>query len=196
MIICFAAFPRVIDAALITYSSVVQQQNIISMTFWNVKESNKFLCVLKVENEVDSEKNLTRELMIYKEKGQELIQLFNYQTPDSPISVYSLGEYGARLFTAWTGGSSYHFIVFAYVDNKIIKVLDVSSKLMPEFAWDNNGNEIILITHLSWRADSKTGSQIQVPVSTEIYKWSAGRYEMIKKVPWQNRFETLQGIAY
>lgn len=194
MIFCFTTCAYAIDAPQVSSSVVMQNSNVISMSYWNAGESYKLFCVLTVEKETGDDKIPTRELKIYKEIGQKLTRLYNYQTPDSPISMYPLGEFGARFFTAWTGGSSHHFTVFAFVNNNVIKVLDVSSKLMPEFAWDKNGNEIILITHLSWQTDSKTGTQIQIPVSTKIYKWNAVKYEMIKKVPWQKRFETIQSL--
>ncbi len=183
------------EVPIVTYSTIIQKSNLVSISHWNAGKFNSFLCVLTVDKEDNGDRIPTRALKIYKEKEQGLIEVYSYQTPDSPISMYPLGEFGSRFFTAWTVGSSHHFTIFALFNDNIVKVLDFSSKLMPEFAWDKNGNEVILVSHLSWIADKKTGNQIQVPASSEIYKWNTDKYELVSKVPWEKRFDMIQTVA-
>ena len=84
----------------------------------------------------------TSVLTIYKEEGNNLLKIFSFQTPDSILSVYPLGDYNGRLFTTWAGGSAYHFRVFAFVDGQVKQVLDEGSKLAPELMYDDKGRDL------------------------------------------------------
>jgi len=178
-----------------TIPSILQNEGIVSMVHWDAGGSNNdLLCVVTEKRDNADEMMLSRVMTIYKRKGSELIKVYEFLTPDSLLSMYALGESGGRFFTAWVGGSAYHFYVFANINNKIIKVLEMSSKIMPEFAWDKDSNEIILITHLTWVKNKKTSGDIQVPDTTEVFRWDSKKYKMVKTIPWGSRFKWLHGI--
>ena len=55
-----------------------------------------------------------------------LKKLFEDEPGDAFLEMHPLGEQDARLFTAWTGGSAYHFRVLAFVNGQVKQVLEES----------------------------------------------------------------------
>jgi hypothetical protein len=129
----------------------------------------------------------TRVLTIYRENGNNLAKIFSFQTPDSILSVYPLGDYNGRLFTTWAGGSAYHFRVFAFVDGKVKQVLDEGSKLAPELMYDDQGRESVLISE----SVLENGHWTAAGGTTTVYKWNGQGYEKIGTVPWAKRLQCL-----
>lgn len=80
-----------------------------------------------------------RILSIYREEGAKLPKIFNFETPDSFLNMYALGDYNSRLFTTWVEGSVYHLRVWAFVDGQVKQVLDEGAKFAPEFLYDDQG---------------------------------------------------------
>jgi len=126
-------------------------------------------------------------LTIYREDGAKLVRIFKFETPDSVLNVYPLGDYNGRLFTTWVGGSAYHLRVFAFVDGQVKQVLDEGAKIAPEFLYDDQGRESILITEPTmengkWTAKSGT---------TTVFKWNGDSYDKIGAVLWVKRLQCL-----
>ena len=191
-------FPILVHAEKIdatTLLSILQNKEVHFIVPWDADGNNDLLCVLTLKRESAPNTLPTRVMTIYKKKDTQLNEIYEFLTPDFPVNIYQMGESCSRLFTAWTGGSAHHFNVFAYSEGRIVKVLEISSKLMPEFAIDKSGNEIILVTQLAWKENKKTGGKEQVPDSTNIYKWNGKEYMKIKVVPWKSRFEFLRVLA-
>jgi hypothetical protein len=93
--------------------------------------------------------------------------------------MYPLGDFNGRLFTTWVGGSAYHLRVWAFVDGQVKQVLDEGTKMVPEFLYDDQGRESVLITdpvleNGKWTATNGT---------TAVFKWNGERYERIGTVP-------------
>ena len=128
-----------------------------------------------------------RVLTIYRENGNSLAKIFSFETPDSILSAYPLGDYNGRLFTIWVGGSAYHFRVFAFVGGQVKQVLDEGSKLAPEFMYDEQGRESVLISE----SVLENGHWTAANGTTTVYKWDGQGYERIGTVPWAKRLQCL-----
>jgi len=133
----------------------------------------------------------SRVLTIYREDGNNLAKIFSFETPDSILSVYPLGDYNGRLFTTWVGGSAYHFRVFAFVGGQVKQVLDEGSKLAPELLYDDQGRESILISE----PVIENGQWTAANGRTMVYKWDGQGYEKIGTVPWVRRLQCISTEA-
>lgn len=129
----------------------------------------------------------SRVLTIYREDGNNLAKIFGFDTPDSILSVYPLGDYNGRLFTTWAGGSAYHFRVFAFVGGQVKQVLDEGSKLAPELTYDEQGRESVLISD----PVIENGHWTAANGKTTVYKWDGQGYEKIGTVSWAKRLQCL-----
>lgn len=139
----------------------------------------------EVWNQISSTKNgpLTRVFTIYDDG--KLAKVFEFETPDSLLNVYPLGDYNARLFTTWVGGSAYHLRVFAFIDGHVKQVLEEGSKLPPEFFYDEEGRESVLLTD----PVIENGKWTSVNGTTTVFKWNGRSYDRIGKVPWAKRLQ-------
>jgi hypothetical protein len=88
----------------------------------------------------------------------------------------------------WSGGSTYYFRVFAYLNGQVKQVLDEASKLAPEVLYDSEGRESILITEPEIEHKQRTSSN----GITTIFKWNGERYNRSPNIPWKKRFCTFQ----
>ena len=163
-----------------------------SIVNWQADIDLEVVCVLTEKPDSTGNSLPERRLTFYKKDKDRMQKLFEFETVDYPISVYPLTGGGGRLFTTWTGGSAYHFYVFAFVDGKIKQVLESGSKQPTEFLLDKNGNEIILVTQTTRVEDKKTKESIEIPYNTQIFKWNGSKYTLIKTVPWQARLQYVQ----
>jgi len=124
-------------------------------------------------------------LTIYREDGTKLAKVFRFETPDSILNVYPLGDYNGRLFTTWVGGSAYHLRVFAFVDGQVKQVLDEGSKVAPELIYDDQGQESVLVT----APVMENGKWTSTSGTTTVFKWNGHGYDMIGSVPWAKRLQ-------
>jgi hypothetical protein len=129
----------------------------------------------------------TRVLTIYREDGEKLTRIYNFESLDSVLNVYPLGEYNARLFITWVGGSAYHFRVLAFVDGRVKQVLDEGSKLSPEFLYDDQDRESVLITEPTF----ENGKWTATNGTTTVLKWNGQSYDKLGTVPWAKRLQCL-----
>jgi hypothetical protein len=71
--------------------------------------------------------------------------LYRFETEDSILNAYPLGDYDARLFLTWAGGSAYHFRVLAYVGGEVEQVLEAGNLgtdgTFPDFLGGNLGTD-------------------------------------------------------
>ncbi len=132
-----------------------------------------------------------RVLTISRQEGSNLIKIFSFATPDTLLSMYPLGEYNGRLFTAWVAGSAYHLRAWAFVEGQAKLVLDEGTRVLPEFLYDDQGRELILITDPvmhdgKWRTADGT---------TRVFKWNGETYDKIGSVSWMKRLQCLSRDA-
>src|SRR5229473_1629728 len=122
-------------------------ENLLALVRWRVTgNEGHLLCEVTQDTVASGAGSPTRVLTIFREDGTKLAKLFNFETPDSVLSVYPLGDYNGRLFTTWVGGSAYHLRILAFVDGRVKQVLEEGSKLSPEFLYDEQDRESVLIT--------------------------------------------------
>src|ERR1051325_2803069 len=123
------------------------ERNIVAAVQWRVAGKQGHLrCEVGQQASVAKDDGFTRALSIYREHDGTLAKVFTFETPDSLLNVYPLGDYDARLFTTWVGGSAYHVRVFAVVDGQVKEVLEKGTKVAPEVLYDDQGRETVLIT--------------------------------------------------
>ena len=85
---------------------------------------------------------------------------------DQFLSMFVTGESGGRLVTVWMGGSSYHFIVYSYENDKIKRVLETGSKLMISLERRPNRNETLQVYHFDKG----------IAETLETYEWGGDKY--------------------
>jgi hypothetical protein len=167
--------------------SVLPSKDVLSMTRWAVS-SGELTCIVwkRPSNAAPAVSLSTKTMDVYRKQGSTTKRIFEFETPDSLLNMYPLGELDARLITTWTGGSAYHIRGFAYVDGRVRQVLDASSRGMPEVIIDENEQEAILVTHM----EMMNGQWGRNPdATTDIYRWNGKAYDKVGTVPWTNRLK-------
>jgi hypothetical protein len=163
-------------------------ENLLALARWRVAGTEgHLLCEVKQEIAATGVALPTRVLTIYREDGAKLVQVFKFETPDSVLNMYPLGDYNGRLFTTWVGGSAYHLRVWAVVDGQVKQVLDEGTKIAPEFLYDYQGRESIFITDPALESGKWTAKN----GITTVFKWTGHAYEKIGAVPWAKRLQCL-----
>lgn len=164
-------------------------RHVLSMTPWAVS-SGELTCVVskKASGAAPAGSLSTKAMDVYRKQGSTVKRIFEFETPDTFLNMYPLGELNARLITTWTGGSAYHIRGFAYVDGRVQQVLDASSRGMPEVIVDENEQEAILVTHM----EIMNGQWGRNPdATTDIYRWNGKAYDKVGTVPWANRLQCI-----
>jgi hypothetical protein len=120
--------------------------------------------------------------------------------------MFSMGESG-NLATIWEAGDgTYILCMFADIDGKVKKVLEASSKLMPEFVYAPTppGSLLvdakhpvpggywsyrIIIANTDWVHDAKTGEASYLPLTADIFTWDGKLYRAREQVKWADRLK-------
>jgi hypothetical protein len=165
-----------------------RRENLLALVRWRVAGHEGHLrCEVSQVAAASDSASPTRVLTIFREDGAKLVRVFKFETPDSVLNVYPLGDYNGRLFTGWVGGSAYHLRVFAFVDGQVKQVLDEGAKIAPEFLYDDQGRESILITEPTM----ENGKWIVTNGTTTVYKWNGQSYDKLGTVTWPKRLQCL-----
>src|SRR5690348_657415 len=128
-------------------TSSARDENVLAQAPWRVAgKQGHLLCRVSKRNVSGRESLPLQKLVIYRNEGTNLTAIFDFETPDSLLNVYALGDYNARLFTTWVGGSAYHLRVWAFIDGQVKQVLDEGTRIPPELLYDDHGDESLLIT--------------------------------------------------
>lgn len=171
-----------------TSAHLFRRENLLALARWRVTaKEGHLLCEVSEETAASAANSPTRILTIFREDGTKLVKVFKFETPDSILNMYPLGDYNGRFFTSWVGGSAYHLRVWAFVDGQVKQVLDEGSKLPPEFLYDNKGQESVLITDPAM----ENGKWTATNGTTTVFKWTGQVYEKIGVVPWTKRLQCL-----
>lgn len=174
-------------------SSLPPAGKLLSLVRWRVEgKQGHLLCLVSEERANRGEVSLpTRVLIIYREDGDKLTEIYKFESPDSALNTYPLGEYNARLFVTWVGGSAYHLQVLAFVDGRVRQVLEEGSKLSPEFLYDEQDRESVLITEPTF----ENGKWTPTNGMTTVFKWNGQSYDKLGTVPWAKRLQCLSKQA-
>jgi hypothetical protein len=157
---------------------------------WDTNADNPIMCNISEKKNRDGLP--TRIFTCYKKSGGKDSEVFSFETLDYPVSMFQTSDMGGRLFTIWTSGSSYHFYAFAYIAEKVVKVLEKGSKTFPEFLIDSAGEDLLIISDVKWIAEGKSSGQKRATGKSVIYKWTGNSYEITNEVGWEKR---LNGIC-
>ena len=170
------------------FSALRAGEELISVVPWSVGDETLLCVVVQRDVTLTSRDTLpVRVLTIYRKREAALKKLFEDEPGDAFLEMHPLGEQDARLFTAWTGGSAYHFRVLAFVNGQVKQVLEESSRGMPEITIDENERESILFTDMELVNGQWTrGAAV---ATTDIYKWNGAAYDKVGPVPWAKRLQ-------
>jgi hypothetical protein len=175
-------------AKIETSPRVAGEKNLVAAVQWRVAGKQGHLrCEVWQQASVAKDNGFTRTLSIYREHDGTLAKVFTFETPDSLLNVYPLGDYDARLFTTWVGGSAYHVRVFTVVDGQVKEVLEQGTRVAPEVLYDDQGRETVLITS----PVMENGKWTLVSGTTTVFKWNGEKYETIGTAPWAKRVQCL-----
>jgi hypothetical protein len=165
--------------------------NIVAQAPWRVVGNHGHLLCQVSQQSADTDRSPVRILSIYREEGATKAKIFTFETVDSLLNIYALGDYNGRLFTTWVGGSAYHLRVWALVDGQVKQVLDEGAKIAPEFLYDDQGHESVLITD----PGMENGKWTVINGMTAVFKWDGQSYEKMGTVAWAKRLQCLSKEA-
>lgn len=169
-------------------SYVPHGESLRAFAHWRVTgKDGRLLCVVSETAANRADELPTRWLRVYRESSSGLVPLYKFATPDSVISIYPLGDYGARLVVTWVGGSAYHLRILAASEGQVKQVFEKGSKLLPEFLYDDEGRESLLITEPMM----ENGKWTVANGTTTVFKWDGVSYDKIGTVPWAKRLQCL-----
>jgi len=175
-------------AKTVTSAYSPRGENLLALVRWRVPGSEGHLLCEVLQEAAASP---SRVLTVYRDDGAKLSKLFRFETPDSILNVYPLGDYNGRLFTTWVGGSAYHLRIFAFMDGQVKQVLDEGSKIAPELIYDAQGQESVLVT----TPVMENGKWIATTGTTTVFKWNGHGYDRIGTVPWAKRLQCVSTEA-
>jgi len=119
-------------------------------------------------------------------------KIFSYDTMDNFLTAYVTGEEGSNLYTSWVTGSAYRFIVYSFESGKVVPVLDVGSRAIPEVVLQGNGDRAVVVSNIDW-IKGKDGTSKLGFISADIYKWDGHVYKLYKRsVPWPQRLKVIK----
>ncbi len=168
--------------------TLVADQRVLAVVPWSAGQ-DKLVCIVSERQiTVGEESGPARFMSVYQIQGDALAAVFEFQTLDGFIKAAPVFENVGRLFTAWSGGSAYHFRAYSWKAGRVSKVLEASSRGMPEFGVDGNEREWILVTE-----KTLVGNQWKrTPDSpTRTYRWDGVTYVLVNTVPWRKRFAAM-----
>lgn len=168
--------------------SCLEPKNIFLAHQWDVDDDTQILCVATHNNRPSP-----AELACYEGSSGELTKIYSMSPGDYPISIFSTSDVDPKLITIWVSGSAYILRIFYYEDGKITQVLEVGSKMMPEFVYPSaaigKGQQRIVVSTMDWVSDLKTGQAVLQPVLADVYQWSGTKFVVKKGIPWKKRFQ-------
>lgn len=179
LILVFSLFASTNHTIAKDHRNSPTNKDILFIAQWDVGLSSPLRVVVNEKEDINT-KLLIRDLVIYKKLGPDDIKIFSFKTPDVPVSIGQTKDVGGRLVTVWVSGSSYHIYVYSIFSNKIIQVLNTGSRAFPEIIYNDQGDEVIIVTGRIHEKES------------EIYHWQNNKYNLGKKVPYPERFNNIK----
>jgi hypothetical protein len=185
--------PELVDAA--------SQGRLLSLQSWNPDNTTEGSLTAAIVQPAKPEQ-IRSALVVY----QATRRIFSFSSEQSPLWMFTTSELG-NLATVWEAGDgTYILCVFAYQDGKVKKVLEGSSKLMPEFVYaptpqgsllvdskrqvpGGYWSRRIIIANMDWVHDAKTGASEYLPLTADIFTWDGKRYVVRENVKWTDRLK-------
>jgi hypothetical protein len=185
-------------ALLLSFTAVAQEslnsaapgtdssrKKIIALAPWRVSSKEGHLFSEVSQKQTNGHNGRLRVLTIYREEGNKLVKILSFETPDSLVNMYQIGDYNGRFLTTWVAGSAYHLRVWAFVDGRVKAVFDQGTKLLPELVYDDQGRESVLVTD----PVMENGKWTPTNGTTTIFKWNGEAYGKIGTISWAKRFQ-------
>lgn len=159
------------------------------------KTSDEYLCVvIRHPINIHGLSTAFYRLSFYKVNGNKLFNTYAY---DSDVaepfeSLTPIVNAGNRILVTFSRASGPHYLVFALIDGEIRIVLNESIEGPLEMIdIDNDGDLEIFLTDKGPVRNAITKEIIIYPEETEVFRWNGKNYELIRRVPWKNRFQEL-----
>ena len=165
--------------------TVPPRGKLLALAPWRVSSKGGRLFCEVSQGKTSSDSAPLRVLTIYRAEGTKLVKIFSFETPDSLVSMYQIGDYNGRFFTTWVAGSAYHLRAWTFADGRVKPVLDQGAKLVPELVFDEQGRESVLITD----PVLENGKWTLTNGTTTVFKWNGETYGKIGAVSWTKRFQ-------
>ncbi len=94
---------------------------------------------------------------------------------DIVVTSFSLGDHSPEFVTIWAGGTCYRVRIYRVEGNRIVKVMEESTKEYPQFVYDKDGEKLIVLgnpyNHI------KPGMRT---VAGQFWKYRGGKYVPVK----------------
>ena len=100
---------------------------------------------------------------------------YNEQIDDSIVTSFNLGDRRPEFVTIWGGGTCYRVRIYRVEENRIVKVMEESTKEYPQFLYDKDGEKLIVLDNPY--NDTKPGMRT---VAGQFWKYRAGKYRATK----------------
>lgn len=153
---------------------------VLALTFLDVDRNH---LVVVVEGPRRPDELPWRVLSFYVRKGGRLTEGYRFTTTFSFVEMHP-NEEGSRLITTWAAGSGHRTVIFAWEKDVVRGVLWLGWQRPPEFVdLDGDGEEEII--HAVPNVPSYRPSD-----TAEIYKWTGRDYQLLRTVPWSDRYLT------
>lgn len=108
--------------------------------------------------------------------------VLSYSTDDDLVDLSRNSATGGRIVTRWEGGSHFRMAVFqvSATDRSTTgqKVFDEALEFAPDFLV---APDVLLV----YRDKRFVGSEA-IPSRTDVYQWSAGKYDLVKSWKWND----------
>jgi hypothetical protein len=169
-----------------TIPDVIAASHLILLSTWSATDDVSLTCT--VTHTTAHSGDAGNQLRIFN--GDK--EMFSFAPGLAPLSMFSTQAVGSRLVTVWVSGSgAYRVYIFAYRAGKVIQVLDVGSKAMPEFVYGAlsrmDNSQRVIVSKGDWLTDDSAGVAYLQPTTADVYIWNGTSYDAKPNVPWAER---------
>lgn len=127
---------------------------------------------------------------IFKASGNTVEKIYELVVGEELLYAYPLGTDGTgRLLVGFNGRKADRVMIFGYIGNKVTLLLQTGGTAYREFAYDDKGNELIIVSN----EDTKD-ERHPFDGDTYIYKWNGKQYEKFGPFPASTRFDKIRHI--
>lgn len=160
-------------------SSIVND-SVLIINEWNTDHA-ELKCLVVLNKTTRDKIFIIFEKMLDKNSNQFYKEIFKRNNFDWPITFMPIEN---RLVTIWETGSAFRMVIYQYISNKIISLIEDGSRSYPEILFDSKNNEAIIISDWNWI------NQKLEKDKSRIYKWNGQKY-IKKEVKWEDRLKSI-----
>ena len=129
-------------------------------------------------------------LTFYKVVDGKLTKFDEVEVYETVLALYPLRMFASqntnRLLVVTSGPSNIRETIFQFKDNKIEDISGGTSNKMPEILYDENGDELIMLTEVEHIMDGNTAID---EFKTFIFKWNGNKYLVYGPFPENIRLD-------